>query len=142
MIFKYVQLAVLFLALSPGLATAEQVSLAIRIVGAEPPTGRVEVSVFNSPENYFRKTYEQAHCRPDEDGTCEIVFNSLPAGDYALVIVHDANDNQKLDNGFLGFGAERFTYSNGARNPLFGRASFEDAKITLSAPEEIEIDLD
>ena len=139
---KIVRLAVFSLGLSPLFAAAEQAFLAVRISGAEPPTGRVEISVFNSPDNFFRKTYEQAHCRPDEDGSCEIVFKSLPAGDYALVIVHDANDNQKLDTGFLGFGAERFTYSNGARNPLFGRASFEDAKITLSGPNEIEIDLD
>ena len=32
----------------------------------------------------------------------------VPNGEYAVIVVHDANDNRKLDNGFLGFGAERF----------------------------------
>ena len=132
----------LSLGLFPLFATAEQAPLTVRISGAEPPTGRVEISAFNSPEDFFRNPYEQAHCRPDSDGKCEVRFTALPPGDYALVIVHDANDNGKFDNGFLGFGAERFTYSSGARNPLFGRASFEDAKITLSGPLEIEINLD
>ena len=60
----------------------------------------------------------------------------------AVVVVHDANDNKKLDNGILGFGAEAFAYSNGASNPLFGRASFEDAKIEVNDDLEIEISLD
>ena len=59
-----------------------------------------------------------------------------------MVVVHDANGNQKLDNGFLGFGAESFAYSNGATNPLFGRASFGDAKFEVNESMEIEISLD
>lgn len=136
------RLAAFFLAAFPGIAAAELSSLTVNITDAEPATGTVEVSLFDTAENFLKKTYEQQPCKPAEDGSCSARFAALPEGDYAVVVVHDANDNKKLDNGFLGFGAESFAYSNGARNPLFGRASFDDAKFSLTESTEIEISLD
>lgn len=135
-------LSALLLTLAPALSTADDTTLTVNVMGAEPPTGTVEVSVFDSAETFLKQPYIQMPCRPAEGGSCRVTFSTLLAGDYAVVVVHDANDNRKLDNGFLGFGAEGFAYSNGASNPLFGRASFEDAKISISGPTEIEISLD
>lgn len=130
------------LALTPALAWADLPTLTVHVSGAEPPTGTVEVTVFNSPENFLANAYLQRSGAVGEDGGFTTVFSAIPEGDYAIVVVHDANDNKKLDNGILGFGAESFAYSNGASNPLFGRASFEDAKIEVSGDLEIEISLD
>ena len=139
--FKHI-LTVLALSLCPLLATAQVSSLDVKISGAEPATGTIEVSVFGSAEEFLKESRYQRQCKPSEDGSCSVSFLMSMPGDFAVVVVHDANDNQKLDNGFLGFGAESFAYSNEAKNPLFGRASFEDAKIAVSGETKIEIVLD
>ena len=128
--------------LCPLLAAAEVTTLEVKVSGAEPATGIIEISVFGSAEEFLKDSKYQRQCKPSEDGSCSVSFLMSMPGDYAVVVVHDANDNQKLDNGFLGFGAESFAYSNEASNPLFGRASFEDAKIAVSGETKIEIVLD
>jgi len=142
MFFKISRLITLSLALLPTLAVAELATLTVNITDAEPATGSIEVSLFDSAEAFLKKAYLQKPCSPAEDGSCSVTFAALDEGDYAVAVAHDANDNKKLDNGFLGFGAEGFGYSNGASNPLFGRADFDDAKITITESTTIDISLD
>lgn len=139
--FKHI-LTALALSLCPLLAAAQVTSLDVKISGAEPATGTIEISVFGSAEEFLKESRYQRQCKPSEDGSCSVSFLMSMPGDFAVVVVHDANDNQKFDNGFLGFGAESFAYSNEAKNPLFGRASFDDAKIAVSGETKIEIVLD
>lgn len=139
--FKHI-LTALALSLCPLLAAAQVTSLDVKISGAEPATGTIEISVFGSAEEFLKESRYQRQCKPSEDGSCSVSFLMSMPGDFAVVVVHDANDNQKFDNGFLGFGAESFAYSNDAKNPLFGRASFDDAKIAVSGETKIEIVLD
>jgi len=133
---------VLAFALYPLLAAAEVTTLDVTVSGADPATGTIEISVFASAEEFLKDSKFQKQCKPSDEGSCSVNFLMSMPGDYAVVVVHDANDNQKLDTGFLGFGAESFGYSNDASNPLFGRASFEDAKIAVSGDTRIEIVLD
>lgn len=132
----------LTLALCPLMASAEVTTLDVAVSGADPATGTIEISVFASAEEFLKDSKFQKQCKPSEEGSCSVNFLMSIPGDYAVVVVHDANDNQKLDNGFLGFGAESFAYSNDASNPLFGRANFDDAKIAVSGDTRIEIVLD
>ena len=137
-----IQLLAITLAFFPAIAAAELPTLTIHLSGAEPPTGRLEISVFDSEENFLKNPYIQRPCGPTEEGICAVRIAAMPEGEYAVVVVHDANGNSKLDTGFLGFGGERFGYSNNPRKPLFGRNTFDDAKFTLSESTEIEIELD
>jgi uncharacterized protein (DUF2141 family) len=83
--------------------------------------------------------FERGH---REDGTFVTRFSAVPEGDYAVVVVHDANDNEQLDTGLLGFNSEAYGYSNNV-HPWFGRPSFEDVKFSAGAEEVVvEIDLD
>jgi len=102
----------------------------------------VEVSLFDSAESFLKEPYLQRSGKVDGNGEFEAVFAALPAGDYAVVAVHDANDNGKLDTGFLGFGAESYGYSNNV-HPWFGRPDFDDTKIRLDEDSVVvEIDMD
>lgn len=139
--FRNILLATMFAALLiPAVCPAESPSLVVRVAGADPATGNVEVSVFNSEDTFMKKTYAQHTGPVSEDGTWSTVFASLPEGDYAVVVVHDANNNQKLDNGLFGFGGESYAFSNEAWS-LFGRPGFEDAKISVTEPVEVLIEL-
>ena len=115
--------------------------LVVRIAGALPATGTVEISLFKNDEFYLKQPYLQNSGPLREDGTFNALFNELAEGEYAVVVVHDANDNQKLDTGFLGFGGESYAYSQNVQ-PWFGRPDFEDIAVTVSGSTQIEISLE
>ena len=139
---KYAQYTLLLLMLSPALALAELSSVKVRVSNISQATGNVEITLFDSAESFLNEVYLQQSGMADEEGRFEVEFSGLPDGEYAVVVVHDANDNGKLDNGFLGFGGESYGYSNNAK-PWFGRPDFEDVKFTVDQGERlVEIDFD
>jgi uncharacterized protein (DUF2141 family) len=62
----------------------------------------------------------------------EVVLKfDLPAGDYAVQVMHDENENGKLDTNFMGMPIEGYGFSN---NPqVMRRAHFDEAKFALGA---------
>lgn len=63
--------------------------------------------------------------------TPEIHFEGLPYGHYAIAVIHDANNNAKLDT-LLGIPREGFGFS---RNPAinFGPPRFKAAEFVLES---------
>ena len=130
------------LILAPSLAWADLPNLKVTITGAQPATGSVEVTLFNSAETFMRSPFLQESGAVDESGQLVVEFFGLADGDYAVVVIHDVNDNGMLDTGFLGFGGESIGYSNGA-DPWLGRPDYEDVIISVEIEnQEIEINLD
>jgi len=128
--------------LNPVLALAELPGVKVVVSNLPPTIGTVEVSLFDSAETFLKEPFLQNAGKADEDGNFESEFVGLIDGEYAVVVVHDANDNGKLDSGFLGFGGEKYGYSNNVRT-WFGRPDFEDVKFTVDQPGTVvEIDLD
>ena len=139
---QYIQLALFMSLLSPVLALADLPSVRVVVSGLSPATGTVEVSLFDSAESFMVEPHLQQSGTAGEDGSFETEFVSLPDGEYAVVVVHDANDNGKLDRGFLGFGGEGYGFSNNAQS-WFGWPDFEDVKIMVDQPATlVEINLD
>jgi uncharacterized protein (DUF2141 family) len=123
-------------------AEAELPSLAVYVTYALPATGTLEITLFNSEENFMQEAFLQLSGEVKEDGTYSGYFASLEEGDYALVVVNDENDNGEYDSGFLGFGAEPLGYSNNVR-ALLGRPDFDDVKFSIGpGVNEIKISLD
>jgi uncharacterized protein (DUF2141 family) len=60
-----------------------------------------------------------------------MTFAALPTGDYAIAVIHDENDNHKLDT-LLGIPREGFGFS---RNPAigFGPPRFAAARFALAS---------
>ena len=134
--------AAALLALLPGSGQADETfDVSVRVVDADPTTGTLEISLFNSAEGFLREPYLQTSGAVNEDGSHMTRFGKVPAGEYAVVVVHDENGNGKLDTGFLGFGGESYAYSNDAR-PLFGRPGFDKAKFAVDADTRIQISLE
>jgi len=78
----------------------------------------------------------QALTRTVPAAAAAIRFDALPAGDYALAVIHDANGNAKLDT-MLGIPKEGFGFS---RNPAigFGPPSFSNARFPVTTGAEIQ----
>ena len=127
--------------LAPTASLAQVADLAVHVVGTGAQQGTVEISLFNSAETFMREPFLQMAGQPAEDGAYEATFFAIPTGEYAVVVVHDENDNGKLDSGLFGIGGEAWGFSGGAR-PMLGWPDFADAAFEVREDTGVEIELD
>ncbi len=65
----------------------------------------------------------------------------VPAGRYAIAVIHDENGNHKLDRNFLGIPKEGFGFANNPRVTL-SAPSFKEASVDVGCPStQVEIKL-
>ena len=62
-------------------------------------------------------------------GKIEVTFKNVPEGDYAIMVVHDENANNRMDFELNGMPKESYGMSN--NNMSFGPPVFEDAKFKV-----------
>ncbi len=72
------------------------------------------------------------------DKSATIIFKSVPPGNYAIAILHDENNNQKMDKNMLGIPKEGYGFSNNASAP-FGPPSYKKASFMHMANGETNI---
>ena len=70
-----------------------------------------------------------------------VEFDNLNPGDYAIVVSHDINDNNKLDKSWAGIPKEPYGFSNNVK-PTLSAPSFKDCRVAVaSETQTIHIDL-
>lgn len=105
--------------------------LVINLSGMQNTNGKVNVALFNSstsfndPNQTFRELFLVC-----TGSNMTISLDSIIPGDYAFAIFHDENDNQNLDQNFLGIPTEGFAFSNNAMGS-FGPPSWTQSKFTI-----------
>ena len=104
----------------------------IRVVvrGLRNGEGRVGCSLFNDAEGFPRnreKGYRQMWT-PIHNGSAVCEFKGIPAGTYAVAVLHDENSDGKMDFNWIGMPTKGYGFSNGAKAtllaPSFDAASF------------------
>jgi uncharacterized protein (DUF2141 family) len=104
----------------------------IRVVvrGLRNSEGRVGCSLFNHAEGFPRnreKEYREIWT-PIRSGWAVCDFDGIPAGTYAVTVLHDENSDGKMDFNWIGMPTKGYGFSNGARAtllpPSFDAASF------------------
>ena len=122
---------------------AELYSLTVSVDGLRNSKGIVQFALYNKndsiPDEEYKKYYKKEVSNISSE-TSSIVFNNLPKGIYAVNILHDENENGKIDKGFI-FPIEGIGFSNydsiGLTNrPGFTKASF---KLTSDAKKIIKV---
>lgn len=131
--------ALLCVPLTPVLASpaasAGNCSLIIHVTGFRNTTGLLGAGLFTSsagwPED-ANKSFRHDHF-PIEGNHATARFDHLPAGRYGVVVLHDENENQKVDRNFLLIPKEGFGFAN---NPhiLLVAPSIEKATIPVTCP--------
>lgn len=132
-----VGLALLTILPNSALAQAtstESCKLLVHIDGFRNQKGDAGVTVFTSsdgwPENNNKAFIHGAHPFSGDKTTVEL---QLPAGRYAIAVLHDENSNHKLDRNMIGWPKEGFGFSN---NPKVGLSapSFDTATMQVTCP--------
>ena len=132
-------LCALFLCSAPcghrPLPSEGKCSLIIHVTGFRNTKGLLGAELFTSsagwPED-VSKSFRHAHF-PIEGDHATARFDHLPAGRYAVVVLHDENENQKLDRNLLLVPKEGFGFAN---NPhvLLVAPPIEKATIPVTCP--------
>lgn len=122
-------------------APTTQHTLTVSVNGFRNSQGNFIATLYNRdgsiPDEKFQKFYMQKKATITNNASA-IVFKNLPAGDYAVGILHDENSNGKIDKGLLlpveGVGFSNFNSIGLTNKPNFRKASFNlnsDKKISI-----------
>jgi uncharacterized protein (DUF2141 family) len=112
-------------------------NLTVVIKGFKNNSGSVSVALFNK-EDGFPKSPEKAVAiiySKINDNKSIAVFQHLPAGEYAVSVYHDENNNKKMDRNIIGMPKEGVGASNNARGHL-GPPKYQDAKFAFTGTDE------
>lgn len=116
--------------------TAAQADLQLEINNINAVKGKLYIAIYNK-DNGFRKLEHAYTLRIVNVNKSPLttVFEDLPAGEYAITLFQDLNDNAKLDVNWAGIPKEPYGFST---NPklMFGPPSFEDTRIQLKNDKE------
>ncbi len=117
--------------------TTEGTSITV-IVSLRGTGGHVLYSLHN--ESTFMKAPLEGASGEIIDGKSTFTFNNVAPGTYGIIVVHDKNDNKRMDFETSGRPLEAYGMSN---NPMsYGPPQFSDAKFEVSdTPVAIEIRL-
>jgi uncharacterized protein (DUF2141 family) len=109
-------------------------SLTINISGIDLNQGDIRIGVFNNQEFPIGKPFKGVVVNSDKNEISKTL--QVPSGDYAVAIFQDENNNQELDTNFLGMPTEKIGSSG---ENIFGRPTFDNAKITINSDKIISI---
>ena len=111
---------------------ASAATLTLKVSGVRSSDGHLVVLVEESADGWNGRQKEAARVRIKASaGEVKYRFEGLPAGDYAVQIFHDENDNGDLDKNLFGIPSEDYGFS---QNPnVWRRATFDEAKFDLAA---------
>ena len=120
--------------------SSEIMKLRVKVTNIESDKGKVMVALYNSKESYENGKSEPYRYASLEiqNGESNWEVDSLPAGEYAIKLYHDENDNQKMDKNIVGIPKESYGFSNNAP-ARFGPPSFEDAAFQVDKEETIQV---
>lgn len=76
---------------------------------------------------------------PVDDSPSKCQFKGLISGSYAVAVMHDENNNSKMDTNFIGMPVEGWGVSNNVGPGLLGPPSFEEARVDLKPGDNLNI---
>lgn len=106
-------------------------SLTINVEKLRNSEGIVQFALYNKdgsiPDEKFEKCYKILKAKI-VNNTSTITFKDIPVGKYAVNILHDENNNGKIDKGYIlpieGIGFSNFQTIRMTNKPTFSKASF------------------
>ncbi len=134
--------AALFAAAFASGPAASAHDLTVVVDGVRNERGVIGVLVFSSAEGWPENVSSAyaSMSAPARMPKTELTFHGLPDGDYAVVVLHDENENEKLDRNWIGKPKEQWGMSN---NPpaVLSAPSFDRARFRLGKDERLLIQL-
>ena len=118
--------------------TAEEKKLTVQITNVTSEEGQIILAIYNSSDNYDKRiAFQEVKLKPEID---TVIFETnVPDGEYLVMLVHDINNNGKLDTSFIGMPKEPVGLSNYDGKGIPGK--FKKHKFSVNENTEIIIPL-
>lgn len=116
---------------------ASGTSVTIEVTNLKNNKGHVLISLYDDKES-FPDNAEKAAGKGKaaiKGGVATITFRNLKPGRYAVAVLHDENENLKMDFNLVGMPKEGYGFSNNAKGML-GPPSFAKAAFAVNNEEE------
>lgn len=119
-------------------AAGAQGKISIDISNARNNKGICRVCLFNSEESFKQEKALRCVSVGLKDKKTSAVFADVPPGTYAIFVLHDANNNNRMDKNFLGIPSEGYGAS---RNnlPFAAAPSFNGNKFSVGAQSSVSL---
>jgi len=113
---------------------ADDVNLRVVATNVKSDQGKLYVWVYDRKDDWLSdryRTQKSVTVAGNREGDKVTVELLLPAGEYALSIFQDVNDDGKLERNFIGIPKEPAGLSNNLR-PRFGPPKYKDATFPVA----------
>jgi uncharacterized protein (DUF2141 family) len=110
--------------------SAQAAELTVTVTDIRSDKGHLLVSVSNTDAAWDNKEKPVAGNKIAVSGKEAVLRFNLPAGSYAVQVLHDENDNGTLDSNFMGIPTEGYGFSNNPR--VLRKAYFSEAKFDVA----------
>lgn len=119
------------------LSAQENSGLTLRVVLENVPNNEGSIlSALHTEETFLKVAGIKKKKDKAEKGELVLIFNDVEPGTYAVSVLHDANDNQRMDYEVNGMPKENYAMS---QNPmLMGPPTFKDVKFIV-AEDDLEL---
>ncbi|MDP2089678.1 MAG: DUF2141 domain-containing protein [Flavobacteriaceae bacterium] len=130
---KIAILSILLIFLSFNHTNSEETySLTIKVEGLRNSKGVVQFALYNKdgsiPDEKFENYYKK-EIAVFAKGSSSVTFYKVPKGRYAVCVLHDENENGKIDKKFIlpieGVGFSNYEFIGLTNRPTFSKASFQ-----------------
>jgi uncharacterized protein (DUF2141 family) len=104
----------------------------VEVIDLRNDSGQVGILLFDKEDGFPGDGLKASRhlMVPIAGRVARAVFNDLPPGRYAIVVMHDENKNDQLDTNMFGIPKEGFGFSNDAKG-FMGPPKFRDAAFGL-----------
>ena len=116
--------------------------LTVAVQGVKDASGFVGCALFNKEAGFSdsKNAIAVTGGKANPAGN-SCLFKSLTPGTYAVAVLHDSNENKKMDLSILGMPTEDWGMSNNVR-PTFRAPTFKEASFSVGdAPIQISVKL-
>lgn len=114
--------------------------LTIHIEGCRNDSGHVMCALYADPADFPEPRSDDkviAATAAVHSGQATALFPELTPGRYALAVIHDENDNQRMDTNFLGMPKEGFVFGNDATR--MGKPRFNECAVDVADDESVRL---
>ena len=110
-------------------------TITVRITGFRNERGIARVTLFRDSKGFPDNDALafQSRSAVITNGQSVVDFEGAPSGDYAIGVLHDENENGRMDTNWLGLPLEGYGASNNPRNRI-SAPSFKSALFRVTPP--------
>ena len=102
--------------------------------------GVCRACIFNNPSSFTSETAIPFKCItvPIKNQSATALFNDIPPGTYAMFVLHDENNNNKMDKNFIGIPKEGYGAS-GNKLPFASAPGYNDNKFIIEGNTTVKL---